>query len=326
LKVASVSLRPDDGDEKVDGSAKLRIGVDLGGTKIEAVMLDADGTVLARKRIATPKEDYPGTVHAVRDIVLTIEKQCDVVERIPVGVAIPGAVSPRTGLIKNANSTWLIGQRFDRDLMDALERPVRLANDANCFALSEAHDGAAAGAGSVFGVIVGTGTGGGLVINGHLHEGPNLIAGEWGHVPMPWLVPGDPPSVPCYCGQNGCIETYLSGPALARIHEWRCGEKISGEKIGHLSQSGHSDAAATLEVYAGLMARALAMVINICDPEVIVLGGGLSNIDSLYDRVPLLWSAYCFSDEITTTLIKARFGDSSGVRGAAWLWPLKQTT
>jgi fructokinase len=298
-----------------------RIGIDLGGTKIEAVALAASGDMLGRERVATPRNDYQGTIDAIRNLVLSVERQAGIAAA-PVGIAIPGALSPRSGLVKNANSTWLIGHRFDADLATALARPVRLANDANCFALSEARDGAAAGAASVFGVIVGTGTGGGLVLDGRLHEGPNLIAGEWGHIPMPWLTPADPPPAQCYCGQSGCIETYLSGPALARIHEWRWGKKIDSEAIAQQASARAAEATATLEIYESLMARALALVINILDPEIIVLGGGVSNIGRLYEHVPKLWGAHCFSDEITTSLVQARYGDASGVRGAAWLWPL----
>lgn len=308
------------GENAVAQSGSVRIGVDLGGTKIEAIALSSSGEVLGRQRVATPKGEYTGTVTAVRDLVHTIERQIGT-DNASVGVAIPGAVSPSTGLIKNANSTWLIGHRLDADLAEALERPVRLANDANCFALSEAHDGAAAGAGSVFGVIVGTGTGGGLVFNGRLHEGPNLIAGEWGHIPMPWLQTDDPPVAQCYCGKSGCIETYLSGPALARIHEWQCGETITSEAIAERAETGNPQAATSLDIYAGLMARALALIINVIDPDVIVLGGGVSNIERLYLQVPQLWSPHCFSDEIDTALVKAKYGDASGVRGAAWLWP-----
>lgn len=298
----------------------VRIGVDLGGTKIEAIALSSSGEVLERKRVATPREDYGGTVTAIRDLVQVIESKAGIADA-PVGVAIPGAVSPKTGLVKNANSTWLIGHRLDADLADALARPIRLANDANCFALSEAHDGAATGAGSVFGVIIGTGTGGGLVFNGQLHEGPNLIAGEWGHIPMPWLDATDPPPAQCYCGKTGCIETYLSGPALARIHEWQCGEKTNSTAIAAQADAGNPQAIASLDIYAGLMARALALIINIIDPDIIVLGGGVSNIERLYLQVPRLWPPHCFSDEVDTALVKAKYGDASGVRGAAWLWP-----
>lgn len=309
-------------DKSVARTSGVRIGVDLGGTKIEAIALSDSGQVRGRERMLTPRGDYGATVAAIRDLVHALENQADAANA-SVGVAIPGAVSPRTGLIKNANSTWLIGHRFDADLAQALGRPVRLANDANCLALSEAHDGAAAGAHSVFGVIVGTGTGGGLVIEGRLHEGSNLIAGEWGHVPMPWLDGGDPPLAPCYCGKSGCIETFLCGPALARIHHWRCGENIDAETIAERAKAGNPQATATLECYESLMARALALIINIIDPDVIVLGGGVSNIERLYRHVPKLWQPHCFSDEVGTTLIKAKYGDTSGVRGAAWLWPVE---
>ncbi|MDP6345200.1 MAG: ROK family protein, partial [Alphaproteobacteria bacterium] len=238
-----------------------------------------------------------------------------------VGVAIPGAISPASGLIKNANSTWLIGQPFDRDLAAAIGQPVRLANDANCFALSEATDGAAAGADCVFGVIIGTGTGGGIVIGGRLHQGANLIAGEWGHTPLPWPDDDERPGPPCYCGRRGCIETFLSGPGLAAAHQAATGEALNGEQIVRAAAAGEAGAEASLARYEGRLARALGAIISILDPDVIVLGGGLSNIPRLYRNVPALWLAHAFSDDVRTRLLPARHGDSSGVRGAAWLWP-----
>jgi fructokinase len=297
----------------------VRIGVDLGGTKIEAVALDDDGRELARRRVATPVGDYAGTVRAVARLVEDFESRLGL--EGSVGVAIPGALSPATGMVKNANSVCLIGQALDRDLAAALGRTVRIANDANCFALSEAVDGAAAGAAVAFGVIVGTGTGGGLVVDGRVIGGVNAIAGEWGHNPLPWPDDGERPGARCYCGQNGCIETFLSGPGLARDHRSATGRKLEPPEIAARAAAGEADAGATLERYEGRMAKALASVINVLDPEVIVLGGGLSNIDRLYEAVPARWGAWVFSDQVSTRLEKARHGDSSGVRGAAWLWP-----
>jgi fructokinase len=233
---------------------------------------------------------------------------------------MPGAISPATGLVKNANSVWLIGQRIDADLEEALGRAVRFANDANCFALSEATDGAGAGAETVFGVIVGTGCGGGLVVQGHVCRGPNAIAGEWGHNPLPWPAAEELPGPPCYCGKHGCIETYLSGTGLARDHRAATGERIDAAAIAASAASGNPRARATLHRYADRMARALASIINVVDPDVIVLGGGVSNITELYDLVPARWGAYVFSDQVATKLVPPVHGDASGVRGAAWLW------
>jgi fructokinase len=277
----------------------MRIGVDLGGTKIEVIVLADDGRELLRERAPTPRGDYADTVAAIAGLVASAEQKVGAGgTALPAGVGIPGAESLTTGLIKNANSTWLIGQPLRADLETALNRPVRLANDANCFALSEAADGAAAGAEVVFGVILGTGVGGGIVVDGKVLTGVNAIAGEWGHNPMPGDEPVRPP---CYCGRYGCIETFLSGPALAA--------------------DGGADNEAAMQRYEQRLARALAQVINILDPQVIVLGGGLSNLDRLYDRVPQLWGEHVFSDAVATRLVKNRYGDSSGVRGAAWLWP-----
>jgi len=305
--------------------AALRTGVDLGGTKIEALVLNATGTERARHRVPSPQGDYDATMRAIATLVDRVEQQAGG-GRGPVGIGIPGALSPASGLVKNANSTWLIGRPFDRDLQAALGRPVRLANDANCFALSEATDGAGAGAHSVFGVILGTGTGGGIVVDGRLHAGPNLIAGEWGHVPLPWRDAGDDRGPPCYCGKHGCIETYLSGPALSRAHHARSGESLSPAEIEARAAAGDGTAELSLRHYEANLAKALAMVITILDPEVIVLGGGLSNLARLYDNVPRLWSSFAFSDELSTRLAPARHGDASGVRGAAWLWPAESAS
>jgi fructokinase len=296
----------------------MRIGIDLGGTKIEAIAIDG-GNELLRRRVSAPRDDYAGTVAAVRDLVIGIER--DLGATGTVGVGIPGAISGVTGLVKNANSTWLIGHPLDRDLERALGRDVRLMNDANCFALSEATDGAAQGAHTVFGVILGTGTGGGIVVNGRVLEGRHRIAGEWGHNPLPWMQDGERPGPPCYCGRAGCIETFLSGPALAATYTSIAGRRAEAAEIATLAESGDTAADSALGIYETRLARALANVINVLDPDVIVLGGGLSNIARLYRRVPPLLKPFVFSDSADTPIVAARHGDSSGVRGAAWLWP-----
>jgi len=298
--------------------ARMRIGVDLGGTKIEAIALDDDGRELARRRVATPRHDYDATIGAIASLVTAIEQETG--REGSVGVGMPGALSPASGLVKNANSTWLIGRAFDRDLQAALGREVRCANDANCFALSEATDGAAAGARAVFGVIVGTGTGGGVVVDGRVLTGPNAIAGEWGHNPLPWPRDDERPGPPCYCGKAGCIETFLSGPGLARDYRDATGLELDPPEIAGRAERGEAAAARALARYEDRMARALAVVLNLLDPDVIVLGGGMSRVARLYESVPRLWQAWAFSDRITTPLRPPRHGDSSGVRGAAWLW------
>ncbi|MCP5365899.1 MAG: ROK family protein [Hyphomicrobiales bacterium] len=287
--------------------AHTRIGIDLGGTKIEGIVLDGDGHELARRRVPTPAGDYAATVAAVAGLVRGLEAGTS--PGASVGVGIPGTLSPASGRVKNANSTCLIGEALDRDLAQALGRPVRLANDANCFAVSEAVDGAAAGHGVVFGVILGTGVGGGIAIDGRALTGRNAIAGEWGHNPLPWPGDDERPGPPCYCGRSGCIETFLSGPGLARDH----GSVTRAQDI--------ADDDPALDRYVERLARALAHVINILDPDAIVLGGGLSNLDRLYAEVPGLWQGWTFSDSVDTPLLRNRHGDSSGVRGAAWLWP-----
>ena len=302
----------------------MRIGVDVGGTKIEAIALDAASRELARRRIDTPKGDYAGTVSAIAALVLEIERQLG--RQGSVGLGIPGTVSPATGLIKNANSTWLIGRPLDKDLAEALERPVRLTNDANCFALSEAADGAGAGARTVFGVILGTGCGGGIVIDGKVLTGVNAIGGEWGHNPLPWPRDDERPGPECYCGNLGCIETFVSGTGLERDYLAATGRSASAERIAASAEAGgateaEAEAEAALERYEGRLARALASVINIVDPEVIVLGGGMSNVKRLYGNVPRLWTPFVFSDKVETRLAPPVHKDSSGVRGAAWLWP-----
>ena len=295
----------------------FRIGIDLGGTKIELAALDASGAIRLRRRVSTPAGDYDKTIAAVGDLVDVAEAELG--ERASVGVATPGALSRVTGRIKNANSTVLNGRALKEDLERRLSRPVRLANDANCFALSEAVDGAARDAAVVFGVILGTGVGDGVVVHRRVVEGANGIAGEWGHNPLPLPEPDDHPLPLCYCGRRGCVETFLSGPGLAADHAHVTGDRLPAEEIAARASS---DAAceASLVRYERRLARALAGVINTLDPDVVVLGGGLSNLQRLYARVPQLWRAHVFSDAVATRLLPPAHGDSSGVRGAAWLW------
>ena len=300
----------------------MRIGIDLGGSKIEIIALGEDGRELLRERTATPRGDYPATIRAVAALVAAAERQAGAGGKAAsVGIGIPGAESHRSGLIKNANSTCLIGQPLRQDLEQLLRREVRIANDANCFALSEAVDGAGAGARVVFGAILGTGVGGGIVIDGKVLTGANAIAGEWGHNPMP----GEPHRATCYCGRKGCIELFLSGPGLSADHRRSVGKlantDYSALEIAQRGAAGDAACEATLQRYEARLARALAQVINLLDPDVIVLGGGLSNMDRLYRNVPRLWAEHIFSDQVATQLLKHRHGDSSGVRGAAWLWP-----
>ena len=297
---------------------RLRIGVDLGGSKIEALAMDERGTELLRRRIATPRGDYVATVAAVAALVSDLEQQLG--GQGTVGVGTPGAIAPANGRIKNANSVCLNGRPLREDLQTALRRAVRIANDADCFALSEASDGAAAGAASVFGVIVGTGTGGGIVLGGELLGGPNAIAGEWGHNPLPWPRDDERPGASCYCGRQGCIETWLSGPALEREYRQDTGIELTAAAIAQRDRDAEPAAVAVLDQYSDRMARALATVINILDPECIVLGGGVGNIERLYHEVPRCWGRYVFSDRVDTRLLRPKFGDSSGVRGAARLW------
>lgn len=301
----------------------MRIGVDIGGTKIEAAALDRAGVVRLARRRPTPAGDYSATIAAVRALVLELEAALG--RRAPVGIGMPGVLSPATGLVKNANSTCLNGHPFDRDLEAALERPLRFANDANCFALSEASDGAARWARVVFGAILGTGVGGGIIIDGRPLLGANAIAGEWGHSPLPWPADDERPGAPCYCGKAGCIETFLSGPGLTRSHAALSGESVAGAALAARAAAGEPAARRTLTLYADRLARSLATVINLLDPEAIVLGGGLGQIDFLYDHVPRLWQRYVFSDQVATRLLRPAWGDASGVRGAAWLWPPEAT-
>lgn len=297
----------------------MRIGIDLGGTKIEAIALADSGEVLERRRVMTPQGDYQATVIAMIALVEGIEAQLG--EEGTVGVGIPGAISPASGLVKNSNSICLIDQPLKLDLSEALGREVRLANDANCFTISEATDGAAAGVNVVFGVIIGTGTGGGVVVNGHLLTGPNAIAGEWGHNPLPWPLADELSGPDCYCGKQGCIETWLSGPGFEHDYARYSNNTLTAPEIIALAEGGDSIAAAAVGRYEDRMARSLATVINMLDPDVIVLGGGMSNIDRLYRNVPAIWGDYVFSDTVSTRLVSPMHGDSSGVRGAAWLWP-----
>ena len=301
----------------------IRIGIDLGGTKIEAIALGVQGDELIRRRVHTPQGDYHATVATITALVTGVEKELGTTVPCSVGIGIPGTISPATGVVKNANSTCLIGEPLQQDIESALNRVVTITNDANCFAISEATDGAAAGAGTVFGVILGTGVGGGIVVNGQVLTGTNAIAGEWGHNPLPWPtgVEVDEKQIPrCYCGRSGCIETYLSGPALARDFQLHGGDPQWGaEQIAAAAERGNGLAESTLQRYEGCLARGLASVINQKDPDVIFIGGGLSNIGRLYTHVPKLWCDYIFSDQIDTLLVAPKYGDSSGVRGAAWL-------
>lgn len=296
----------------------MRIGIDLGGTKIEGIALDNSGAELFRQRIDTPQGDYHATVDAIVTLVQLLEAETQ--QTATVGIGIPGAISPATDLVKNANSTWLIGKPLRTDLEQVLSRPVRIQNDANCFVVSEAIDGAARDADVVFGVIIGTGTGGGIYVRGKEIIGINAIAGEWGHNPLPWPTSDEHPGLECYCGKQGCIETWLSGPGFSNDHQMHGGKGNTARDIVLLAEQGDETANASLQRYEHRMARALATIINIIDPDVIVLGGGMSNVTRLYNNVPKIWIKYVFSDQVNTKLVPPLHGDSSGVRGAAWLW------
>jgi fructokinase len=298
----------------------IRIGVDLGGTKIEFVALERDGRELHRHRIATPRFDYEGTVRAVAESVERIEK--DLGRSATVGVGIPGTISTKTGLVKNANSTWLNGTPFDKDLRRALAREVRCANDANCLAVSEATDGAGVGKLVVFAVILGTGCGGGVALDGRVHSGSNGVAGEWGHNTLPWMRAEEYPGPACYCGRNGCIETWISGTGLEADYQRATNVSLKGPEIIARSVAGESAALAALDRFEDRVTRGLAQVINLLDPDVIVMGGGASQIPRLYQNVPARLKEYVFGKEADTPLLPAKHGDASGVRGAAWLWPL----
>jgi fructokinase len=296
----------------------MRIGVDVGGTKIEVVALGSGGETLFRHRIDTPKDDYRGVLDAIAGLISMAERETG--RKGTAGIGCPGAISHKTGRLKNSNSVVLNGKPFGQDLTEKLGRPVRLENDANCFTLSEAIDGAGQGAGVVFGVILGTGVGGGIAVDRRLISGPNSISGEWGHNPLPWATPEDT-AARCYCQKNGCIETFLSGSGLTRDYSRRTGKTLSAKDVAAASAAGDADAAACLELYIGRLARGLASVINLLDPDAIILGGGLSNIDRLYSDLPSFIGRYIFSDSVLTPVRRAVHGDSSGVRGAAWLWP-----
>jgi fructokinase len=301
--------------------ASLRIGVDLGGTKIEFVALERDGSELHRHRIATPRFDYEGTVRAITDGVREMEKQLG--RSASVGVGIPGTISTKTGLVKNANSTWLNGKPFDKDLSRVLAREVRCANDANCLAVSEATDGAGAGKHVVFAVILGTGCGGGIAVDGCVHNGRNGVAGEWGHTTLPWMRADEFPGPLCYCGKHGCVETWVSGTGLEKDYQRATNIALHGPEIIARSEAAEPAALATLDRFEERLARGLAGVINLLDPDVIVMGGGASQIPRLYKNVPPRLKDYVFGGEADTPLVPAKHGDSSGVRGAAWLWPLE---
>ena len=295
----------------------LRLGIDLGGTKIEIVALAADGRELLRRRVATPRDDYRAILETVARLVA--EAEAELGDAGSVGIGTPGSLSPVTGLLRGSNTLCLNGKPLRADLAGMLQRPVRITNDANCFALSEATDGAGAGAEVVFGVILGTGVGGGIVVRGEVLTGPNAIAGEWGHNPLPWPRDDERPGAACFCGHSGCIETFLSGPGVERDHHAMTGQRLAPLDIAAHAARGDAASEATLRRYEGRLARALAHLMNVLDPDVIVLGGGMSNVDRLYARIPLLWGEWVFSDRVDTRLVKHVHGDSSGVRGAAWL-------
>lgn len=298
----------------------MRIGIDLGGTKIEGIALDETGEELYRKRIESPQENYQDTLSAIVKLVTDIENETNFIGSV--GVGIPGTISPQTDLVKNSNSTWLIGKPLHTDLESLLERKIKIENDANCFVVSEATDGAAKDAEVVFGVIIGTGTGGGVYVRGQSIIGANAIAGEWGHNSLPWPTAEELPGRECYCGKKGCIETWLSGPGFANDHNLRNYQPQTKTAIDivSLALEGDQYAQESLRYYEDRLAKSLASIINVIDPDVIVLGGGMSNTKQLYKNVPKLWDEYVFSDHVTTQLVPPKHGDSSGVRGAAWLW------
>jgi len=300
-------------------NTEMRIGIDLGGTKIEALAIDNQGVELARYRIDTPRDDYDATVAAMVGLVRRLEETTGSIGTV--GAGIPGSISRITGLVKNANSTWLNGRPLDRDLIAALGREVRIANDANCFAVSEATDGAAAGKDVVFGVILGTGCGGGVAIDGRVHEGPNGVAGEWGHNPLPWPRPEEYPGPECYCGKRGCMEMWVSGTGIALDYRTVTGRALTTQEIVSQFEAGDREATAAMKRFEDRLARGLAQVINILDPDVIVFGGGVSKVQHIYQALPALLKAYVFGGEVSTPVLPAKYGDSSGVRGAAWLWP-----
>ncbi|MBK3772767.1 ROK family protein [Azospirillum aestuarii] len=312
--------------KRTDGiPSAIRIGIDLGGTKTEGIALDATGGERARFRVPTPRGDYDATVRSIADLVARLESATGSAGAT-VGIGIPGAISPATGLVKNANSTWLIGKAFDRDLAEALKRPVRIENDANCLAVSEAADGAGAGCRVVFAAILGTGCGAGIVVDGRPLGGRNAIGGEWGHNPLPWPTDEERPGPACYCGKSGCLETFVSGPAVAADHRRTTGADLSAESIAALAERGDATARATLDRLVDRLGRGLAGIVNVLDPDVIVLGGGLSNLDLLYAALPPAIARWAFTDSLDTPVRRAVHGDSSGVRGAAWLWRPEEAT
>jgi fructokinase len=296
----------------------MRIGIDMGGTKIEGIALADSGEELLRIRIKSPRHDYEATVEAITGIVHRIEAETD--QKGTVGIGIPGAISPQTGLVKNANSTWIIGRQFDVDLENAMARKIRLENDANCLAVSEAVDGAGAGAKVVFAIIIGTGCGGGIAIDQKVHGGLHSIAGEWGHISLGWMRPEEYPGVDCYCGQRGCLETFISGTGFENEYEKQTGVHKSGREIAELLEQNDTDAEKVTQIYENRLARAIATAVNIMDPDVLVLGGGMSNLSRIYKNLPALVQKWTFGGEFTTPIRPAKHGDSSGVRGAAWLW------
>ena len=297
----------------------MRIGVDVGGTKIEAAAMNYAGELILRRRIVAPMDDYDATIQAIAALIEGVESQIG--QRGSLGLGIPGTLSPATGRIKNAPNSPFNGHRLDMDLQARLGRPVRLMNDANCFALSEARDGAGAGAALVFGAILGTGCGGGIVFNGVVLTGRNAIGGEWGHSQLPWMQPSEQPGPDCKCGLAGCIETFVSGTGFSARHAAATGMQLDAAEIARRAAAGDDACAQSMARYEHRLARALAAIINLIDPDIIVLGGGMSNIARLYDNVPELWSEWIFSDRVDTRLVPPMHGDSSGVRGAAWLWP-----
>jgi len=300
--------------------SKLRIGVDLGGTKIEFIALERDGRELHRHRVPTPRNDYEGTVRAIKEGVKCIESELH--RCATVGVGIPGSISRITQAVKNSNSLWINNRPFDRDLSVALEREVRCANDANCLAVSEATDGAGAGKRVVFAVVLGTGCGGGIAFEGRVHNGRNGVAGEWGHTVLPWMRPDEFPGPECYCGLRGCIETFVSGTGLEADYQRATQRRLQGKEIIARCEAGEADAVASLERYEDRLTRSLSQLVNILDPDVIVLGGGVSQVPRLYRNVPQGLKKYVFGREADTPVLVAKHGDASGVRGAAWLWPL----
>ncbi|MDE1177554.1 MAG: fructokinase [Edaphobacter sp.] len=309
-------------EKNVGSRPEMRIGIDVGGTKIEALAIDNDGKELLRYRVDTPRDDYQGTIDAIVGLVHRLESETGLTATV--GAGIPGSISAKTGLVKNANSTWLNGMPFDKDLSKAMNREVRLANDANCLAVSEATDGAAAGKNVVFGVILGTGCGGGVALGGHVHAGPNGDGGEWGHIPLPWPREDENPGPLCYCGKPGCMEMWVSGTGLARDYKAVTGTPLTSREIIANFLTGDADATAAVDRLVDRLARGMANIVNILDPDAFVIGGGLSHTQYIYQALPERLKEYVFGGEFDTPILQAKYGDSSGVRGAAWLWPLER--